>query len=56
VALRIAPANGLFSGTFVDPLTGLRGSIKGAVLKKQNTGAGAFRAKNAVGGVCLAPQ
>jgi hypothetical protein len=56
IALRIMPANGLFSGSFVDPLTGLRGQIKGAVLKKQNTGAGAFRAKNAIGGVSLAPQ
>jgi hypothetical protein len=56
VALRVVPATGLFTGSFVDPATGVRGQIKGAVLKKRNIGTGAFRAKNEIGGVSLAPH
>jgi hypothetical protein len=56
LSLRIMPGSGLFSGSFLDSATGVRGTIKGAVLEKQNAGAGAFRAKGSVGGVSLAPR
>jgi hypothetical protein len=40
LTMKISPANGLFSGSVIDPSTGKPVKFKGALHQKQNVGAG----------------
>jgi hypothetical protein len=42
LVLSVAPATGLFSGSFIHPLTGRPAEVQGAVLQRQALGAGVF--------------
>jgi len=56
MTLSITTASGLFKGTAVDPVTGKTLSFNGAVLQKQNRGAGFFLQSDQTGRVLLNPQ
>jgi hypothetical protein len=49
LTLSVAPGTGVISGTFLDPLTRLTTTIKGAVLQQQGYAAGFFLSTNATG-------
>src|SRR5207247_2830573 len=55
MSLSITTASGLFKGTALDPATGKSLSFSGAVLQKQNRGAGYFRQTDQTGRVLLGP-
>ena len=50
--MTLAPATGLFTGTFYDADNKLR-TFNGAVLQKQNSGAGLFKGNGQTGSVEL---
>ena len=49
------PAKGLFTGSFVSPVTGKSVAMTGAVLQKQSMGCGFFLGTNQSGTVYFAP-
>ena len=51
--LTFTTASGLFTGSFINPLTGLTNLLNGAVLQNQNFGVGEFNATNSVGAILL---
>ncbi len=55
LSLRLTTSSGLFQGTVVDPATGKSLAVKGALLQKQNLGAGFFLNSNQAGRVRLGP-
>jgi hypothetical protein len=55
MSLTISTASGLFTGSVVNPATKKAISIYGAVLQKQNIGAGYFLGTNESGEVFLGP-
>ncbi len=56
LSLSISSSSGLFSGSVTPPLGGKVIPFKGAVLQKQNRGAGFFPGTNQNGGVSLLPR
>ncbi|MEA3208287.1 MAG: large repetitive protein [Chthoniobacter sp.] len=54
--LKINPATGLFTGTFEHPVSGQSTKFQGAILQKQERGAGAFFTNTEVGGAGMAPS
>jgi hypothetical protein len=56
LTLSIKTSSGLFSGAMIDPATGKSISFSGAVLQKQNRGAGFFGLSNETGRVIIEPQ
>jgi hypothetical protein len=55
LSLSISTTSGLFKGSVVNPATKKTIPISGAVLQKQNIGAGYFLGTNEIGGVYLGP-
>jgi hypothetical protein len=53
LTLTIAPASGLMSGSFTDPVTGKAVAFKGAVVETERSGAGYFLGTNSSGRVRL---
>jgi hypothetical protein len=56
LTLSISTASGTFGGSLRDPATGASISIRGAILQKQNRGAGLFLSSNQTGSVILEPS
>jgi uncharacterized delta-60 repeat protein len=56
LAITIVPAKGTFSGSFVDPATSAKRTIKGVILRRQNFGAGMFLGSNQSGGVYIGEE
>jgi len=56
LTLTITTGSGLFRGTAYDPATGKAISFNGALLQKQNRGAGYFRQADLTGRVIIEPQ
>jgi hypothetical protein len=55
LTLSAAPGTGVVNGSFLDPLTGLPTTLKGAVLQQQGFAAGFFLSTNATGSFYLHP-
>jgi hypothetical protein len=55
LTLSVAPGTGVISGSFLDPLTRLTTTLKGAVLQQQGYAAGFFLGTNATGSFLLYP-
>ena len=53
LALKIDTKTGLFRGKFTHPATHHASKVRGAMLQKQNLGAGAFRTDTEIGGVSI---
>ncbi|MEQ1858604.1 MAG: Ig-like domain-containing protein [Chthoniobacteraceae bacterium] len=53
LTMTFAASNGIFSGSFIDAVSGAKRTFKGAVLQSQNAGAGHFRAGTATGYVAI---
>jgi Immunoglobulin domain/Divergent InlB B-repeat domain/Bacterial Ig domain len=53
LALTLSTSSGLISGSFINPQTLKKSSIKGVILQKQNAGAGFFLGTNQSGSVFL---
>lgn len=51
--LTLVPSTGLFSGSFINPTTGVTNLLNGAVLQNQNLGAGEFLSTNTIGAVLI---
>ncbi len=51
--LKLNPANGLLSGSFLNPITGRRTPVKGVVLQDQNAGCGYFLGTSQSGSILL---
>ena len=51
--LTFTTASGLFTGSFINPVSGLTNLLNGAVLQNQNLGVGEFGATNSVGAILL---
>jgi hypothetical protein len=56
LSLSVNRANGVVSGGFKNPVTGLRVNLKGVVLQRQNSAAGYFLSTNSSGYFMLAPS
>ncbi len=56
LAITIVPAKGTFSGSFVDPTTSAKRTIKGVILRRQNFGAGQFLGTSQSGGVYIGEE
>jgi hypothetical protein len=53
LTLSVTPGTGVISGSFLDPLTGLKATIKGVVLQEQTNASGFFVSTNATGSFLL---
>ena len=53
IKVTIVPATGLFTGSFIDPTTGLSTTFAGSFLQNQNIGAGEFNSSNLSGSVLI---
>ena len=53
IKVSIFPATGLFTGSFVNPTTGLTTLFSGSLLQNQNLGAGEFISSNSSGSVLI---
>jgi hypothetical protein len=52
----VNPANGVFAGTFVHPVTGRPTTFRGVIFQKQNAGYGYFLGSDESGSASLVPQ
>lgn len=53
IQIRVSPANGVFTGSFVDPGTGRRKTFRGVITQRQMYGSGMFVGINHTGTVIL---